>query len=210
MQWPPPPQYAAPYGAPMPGYGPPPAYAAPPPYVAPPRRWHAPFALDAHMDERTDVAIARALGQADVATLRGFAQAIERVYPVGAGVLRGRAWQLEQAAPAPPAPQYAPPARPVAPPPAAFDPTAQPPAPREQVANYAQLLTDMVASGAAEAAAAAPPPPAVKVEALAPAPKPRRRVVSVSHAAENANGAAAPSAPPAPSPSAAPAPPVVS
>jgi hypothetical protein len=218
----PPPQYAQPYGPPAgyamppqgaPSMGPgfaPPQYA-PPQYAPPPRRWHAPFPLDAHMDERTDIAVARALAGADAQTLRGFAQAIERVFPIGAGVLRTRAWQLDSggAGGAQPPQGFAPPQAPA---PAAPQgpPNEQPSAPADQVQNYAQLLQDMVASGAADAAAAAPPPPAVKPEPE-PAPKPRRRVVSVT-AGDTAkaivdasrephvNGAAPPAAAAAPSP----------
>lgn len=183
--------YAAPYAPPGPPPGYPAAYAPPAPaYAAPPRRWHSPFALDPHMDERTDLAIARALGVADVPTLRGFAQAIERHFPIGAGVLRTRAWHLEQAGAVAAPVQAPPPGAPQAPP---FDPTAQPAAPREQVANYAQLLHD-IALERPDVAAAAPPPPAIApdppVEAAPPKRAPRRAVAAVDPS--HANGATPP------------------
>jgi hypothetical protein len=214
----PPPGYAQPhpYG---PGYGPPPGYPQAPsmgpgfaqpafaqaPQAPPPRHWHSPFPLDGHMDEATDRAIAQALARADVATLRGFAQSIERHYPAGAVALRTRAWHIEQAQQAPaPAAAALPPMH-QAPPPAAHDITAQPAAPRADVQNYAQLLTDMVEGGAAELAAQAPPPPPVRPEPVAAPARKRRVVVSVGKKddgvdkhANGQNGAAKPAAQTAP------------
>jgi neural Wiskott-Aldrich syndrome protein len=209
---PPPPQYLPPPQGYYPeGYAGPPAYAAPPP----PRRRHCPFELDVRIDEQTDLAISCAIGStpsakgpADVATLQGFAQSIARVYPIAAGVLRMRAYQLAQAGQGGGEPVPLPPSRPIhsaVPQPAPSVPVGRDgkPLTRQQIENYNALVAEMAASGATAPAPIpvppgmaapvpavteppAPPPPQPPVEAVAAPPVvPKRRRSKVS---AHANG----------------------
>jgi len=210
VYYPPPPQQAPPgyYGAP-PGYGPP---------ALRPRARHSPVPLDGHIDEQTDLAVARALMAADVQTLRGFAQSIEAHFPIAASVLRTQAWHKQQAeAPAPPAPYPTPaqPYPPQEPAPAQARPAApgQIPVSREVAENYARLLSDIAAAGQPGIAAMQPPPPPIAPDApvapvvpivpgvgpaLAPVAAPAPARARASRARARATHAPVTTAPPAP------------